>query len=158
MEQLVEQLNHYSYHYYTLDEPLISDKEYDVLYDELTALEAETGVTLLDSPTIRVGGELLEGFKPHRHLASLWSLDKAQNEEQLLNWNARALRLIADYNTKNPNNPLPDPTYVVELKFDGLTLNLTYSDGKLVQKATSSHQENMKEAHRTEINNAPVIL
>ncbi|AZS17494.1 NAD-dependent DNA ligase LigA [Paenibacillus lutimineralis] len=136
MEQLVEQLNHYSYHYYTLDEPLISDKEYDVLYDELTALEVETGVTLLDSPTIRVGGELLEGFKPHRHLASLWSLDKAQNEEQLLNWNARALRLIADYNTKNPNNPLPDPTYVVELKFDGLTLNLTYSDGKLVQAST----------------------
>lgn len=136
MEQLVEQLNQYSYHYYTLDEPLISDKEYDVLYDELTALEAETGVTLLDSPTIRVGGELLEGFKPHRHLASLWSLDKAQNEEQLLNWNARALRLIADYNTKNPNNRLPDPTYVVELKFDGLTLNLTYSDGKLVQAST----------------------
>ena len=136
MEQLVEQLNHYSYHYYTLDEPLISDKEYDVLYDELTALEAETGVTLPDSPTIRVGGELLEGFKPHRHLASLWSLDKAQNEEQLLNWNARALRLIADYNLKNPNNPLPDPTYVVELKFDGLTLNLTYSDGKLVQAST----------------------
>lgn len=136
MEQLVEQLNHYSYHYYTLDEPLISDKEYDVLYDELTALEAETGVTLPDSPTIRVGGELLEGFKPHRHLASLWSLDKAQNEEQLLNWNARALRLIADYNLKNPDNPLPDPTYVVELKFDGLTLNLTYSDGKLVQAST----------------------
>ncbi|GGG19391.1 NAD-dependent DNA ligase LigA [Paenibacillus aceti] len=136
MEQLVEQLNHYSYHYYTLDQPLISDKEYDALYDELTALEAETGVTLPDSPTIRVGGELLEGFKPHRHLAPLWSLDKAQNEEQLLNWNGRVQRLIADYNSKNPDHPLPDPTYVVELKFDGLTLNLTYSDGKLVQAST----------------------
>lgn len=136
MKQLVEQLNKYNYHYYTLDEPLISDKEYDQLYDELTALEAETGVTLPDSPTMRVGGELLQGFKPHRHLAPLWSLDKAQNEEQLQNWNNRAIKLIADYNTKNPENPLPEPTYVVELKFDGLTLNLTYTDGNLVQAAT----------------------
>lgn len=105
MEQLVEQLNRYNYHYYTLDEPLISDKEYDRLYDELTVLEAQTGITLPDSPTGRVGGELLEGFKPHRHLAPLWSLDKAQNQEQLLNWNNRALKLIADYNGKNPNTP-----------------------------------------------------
>ncbi|MFD1179380.1 NAD-dependent DNA ligase LigA [Paenibacillus puldeungensis] len=136
MEQLVEQLNQYNYHYYTLDQPLVSDKEYDLLYDELTALEAQTGVTLPDSPTVRVGGELLQGFKPHRHLASLWSLDKAQNEEQLQSWNNRALKLIADYNAKNPANPLPSPTYVLELKFDGLTLNLTYTDGKLVQAAT----------------------
>lgn len=136
MEQLVEQLNRYNYHYYTLDEPLISDKEYDRLYDELTALEAQTGITLPNSPTGRVGGELLEGFKPHRHLAPLWSLDKAQNEEQLLNWNNRALKLINDYNSKNPDTPLPDPTYVVELKFDGLTLNLTYADGQLVQAST----------------------
>jgi len=136
MEQLVEQLNQYNYHYYTLDQPLVSDKEYDLLYDELTALEAETGITLPDSPTGRVGGELLQGFKPHRHLAPLWSLDKAQNEEQLINWNNRVLRLIADYNSKNPDTPLPAPTYVVELKFDGLTLNLTYTDGKLVQAST----------------------
>lgn len=136
MEQLVEQLNQYNYHYYTLDQPLVSDKEYDLLYDELTALETQTGVTLPDSPTVRVGGELLQGFKPHRHLASLWSLDKAQNEEQLQSWNNRALKLIADYNAKNPANPLPAPTYVLELKFDGLTLNLTYTDGKLVQAST----------------------
>lgn len=136
MEQLIEQLNRYNYHYYTLDQPLVSDKEYDLLYDELVALEAETGTTLPGSPTLRVGGELLEGFKPHRHLAPLWSLDKAQNEEQLQNWNNRALKLIADYNAKNPANPLPAPTYVVELKFDGLTLNLTYTNGELVQAST----------------------
>ncbi len=136
MEQLVELLGQYNYHYYTLDQPLVSDKEYDVLYDELVALEAQTGITLPDSPTLRVGGELLEGFKPHRHLAPLWSLDKAQNEEQLQNWNARVLRLIADYNVKNPETPLPDPSYVVELKFDGLTLNLTYTGGQLVQAST----------------------
>lgn len=136
MEQLVEQLNQFNYHYYTLDQPLVSDKEYDRLYDELTALETQTGVQLPDSPTLRVGGELLDGFRPHRHLASLWSLDKAQNEEQLLLWNGRVQRLVQDYNTRHPDNPLPTPAYAIELKFDGLTLNLTYTDGKLVQAST----------------------
>ncbi|MED5021035.1 NAD-dependent DNA ligase LigA [Paenibacillus chibensis] len=136
MEQLVAELNKYSYHYYTLDKPLVSDKEYDALYDQLVALEKESGITLPDSPTQRVGGELLKGFAQHRHLAPLWSLDKAQNIEQLGSWNARATRLVADYNSKNPDHPLPELSYAVELKFDGLTLNLTYTDGRLVQAAT----------------------
>lgn len=137
MEQLVAELNRYNYHYYTLDNPVISDKEYDALYDELAALEKETGTIHPDSPTQRVGGELLKGFAPHRHLARLWSLDKAQSADDLHTWHQRVLRLIQDYNTKNPNRePLPDPAYVVELKYDGLTLNLTYTDGKLVQAAT----------------------
>lgn len=136
MEELVAELNQYNYHYYTLDAPQISDKEYDVLYDKLVALEAESGIVLPHSPTQRVGGELLKGFTPHRHLAPLWSLDKAQNIEQLRTWNTRVLKLVNDYNTKNPENPLPEPCYAVELKFDGLTLNLTYRDGALVQAAT----------------------
>lgn len=136
MEELVEELNQHNYHYYTLDAPQLSDKEYDLLYDKLVALEAESGLVLPHSPTQRVGGELLKGFTPHRHLAPLWSLDKAQNIEQLRNWNARVLRLVNDYNTKNPDTPLPEPCYAVELKFDGLTLNLTYRDGVLVQAAT----------------------
>lgn len=136
MEQLVAELNTYNYHYYTLDEPKISDKEYDVLYDELVALEQTSGLVLPDSPTQRVGGELLKGFTPHRHLAPLWSLDKAQNMEQLRAWNARVVKLVNDYNTKNPEQPLPSPGYAIELKFDGLTLNLTYTDGQLVQAST----------------------
>lgn len=136
MEKLVAELNNYNYHYYTLDQPLVSDKEYDALYDQLVALETETGVTLPDSPTQRVGGEILKGFTPHRHLAPLWSLDKAQNIEQLRTWHDRVVRLVNDYNTKNPGNPLPTPCYALELKFDGLTLNLTYQDGKLVQAST----------------------
>lgn len=136
MEKLIAELNNYNYHYYTLDQPLVSDKEYDALYDQLVALEAETGVTLPDSPTQRVGGEILKGFAPHRHLAPLWSLDKAQNIEQLRTWHDRVDRLVNDYNTKNPGNPLPSPCYALELKFDGLTLNLTYQDGKLVQAST----------------------
>lgn len=137
MEQLVAELNRYNYHYYTLDNPVIGDKEYDTLYDELVALEKETGTSLPDSPTQRVGGELLKGFAPHRHLARLWSLDKAQSANDLYTWHQRVLRLIQDYNAKNPERePLPEPTYVVELKYDGLTLNLTYLDGKLFQAAT----------------------
>lgn len=136
MEELAAELNNYNYHYYTLDAPLISDKEYDVLYDKLVAMEAESGFVLPDSPTRRVGGELLKGFTPHRHLAPLWSLDKAQNIEQLRSWHARVLKLVNDYNAKNPGTPLPEPGYAVELKFDGLTLNLTYRNGELVQAAT----------------------
>ncbi|MDK8181685.1 NAD-dependent DNA ligase LigA [Paenibacillus sp. UMB4589-SE434] len=137
IQELITELNRYNYHYYTLDNPIASDKEYDVLYDELVVLEQQTSVVLPNSPTQRVGGELLNGFDPHRHLARLWSLDKAQNEEDLQAWYQRVIKLIADYNTKNPNaEPLPDPNFVVELKFDGLTLNLTYSNGELVQAAT----------------------
>ncbi|MFI2859215.1 NAD-dependent DNA ligase LigA [Paenibacillus sp. JSM ZJ436] len=136
MEKLIAELNNYNYHYYTLDEPLISDKEYDAMYDRLISLEQESGIVLPDSPTQRVGGEILKGFAPHRHLAPLWSLDKAQNIEQLRTWHERAVRLIDDYNAKNPSSPLPKPGYALELKFDGLTLNLTYTDGKLVQAST----------------------
>lgn len=137
MEQLVAELQRYNHHYYTLDNPVVSDKEYDKLYDELVALEKETGIVLPDSPTQRVGGGLLKGFEPHRHLSRLWSLDKAQDEEDLFAWNQRVMKLIQDYNAKHPDEePLPDPSYVVELKFDGLTLNLTYTDGLLVQAST----------------------
>lgn len=134
MQQLIKQLDEYNYHYYTLDEPLVSDAEYDKLYDELVALEAEHGA-LEGSPTGRVGGAILEGFEQHKHLARLWSLDKAQNVEQLYAWEQRLKRAIADYNSKN-SQQLPEPTYVMELKFDGLSLNLTYEDGQLVQAAT----------------------
>lgn len=141
MRELVEELNEHGHRYYTEDAPTISDKEYDVLYDELVALEQTSGTVLPNSPTRRVGGELLKGFEPHRHLSRLWSLDKAQNMEDLLAWAARAGRLIQDYNAKNPGEPLPPPEYVVELKFDGLSLNLTYSGGELTQAATRGNGE-----------------
>jgi DNA ligase (NAD+) len=137
MKQLVAVITEHNYRYYTLDQPAINDVDYDKLYDELVALETASGIVLPESPTQRVGGELLKGFEPYKHRARLWSLDKAQNAEDLLAWNARLLRAVADYNAKHPNEePLPQPTYVVELKFDGLTLNLTYEDGQLVQAAT----------------------
>ncbi|HZG87465.1 NAD-dependent DNA ligase LigA [Paenibacillus sp.] len=136
MRQLVDELNRHNYLYYTLDRPEISDAEYDKLYDRLAALEKETGEVLPDSPTLRVGGEVLKGFDPHKHRARLWSLDKAQTKEDLLAWHARVQKLVNEYNAGEPDEPLPEPSFVLELKFDGLTLNLTYENGELVQAAT----------------------
>lgn len=138
LQELAAELNKHSYLYYTLDAPVISDKEYDAMYDELLALEKEAGTVLPGSPSLRVGDGILRTFEPHRHRARLWSLDKAQDGEDLIAWNQRILRLIADYNAKKQpdEEPLPDPEYAVELKFDGLTLNLTYEGGQLVQAAT----------------------
>lgn len=136
MKALIEEINHHNYLYYTLDQPSLSDADYDKLYDRLVALERETGVTLPDSPTQRVGDQLLKGFDEHKHRSRLWSLDKAQNQEDLAAWHTRALKLVNDYNSKNPDTPLPPLAFVMELKFDGLTLNLTYEGGVLVQAAT----------------------
>lgn len=86
LRQLVDILNEYSYQYYVLDEPVVSDKEYDQLYDELVLLEKETNTVLKDSPTIRVGGDVLKNFTTHNHLAPLWSLDKCKTAEELIAW------------------------------------------------------------------------
>ena len=134
MRELVEYLNEKSYQYYTLDNPTITDAEYDRLYDELVRLEAETGVRLPDSPTRRVGGDVLAGFEPHTHLARLWSMGKAQSIEALEDWARRAEKLRQD--AVDAGAQLPPITYVVEHKFDGLTVNLTYEGGRLVGAAT----------------------
>lgn len=140
MRELIEIINDLNYHYYTLDNPKVSDKEYDQIYDELLRLEKETGTILPNSPTQRVGGEPLDKFEKHRHLSPLWSLDKCQSYEELKNWDQRIKRLIAQYNMNNEDK-LPDPTYTMEYKFDGLTINLTYRDGNLVQGATRGNGE-----------------
>ena len=134
MRQLVDDLNEKSYRYYTLDDPTVSDAEYDRLYDELVRLEAETGVRLPDSPTRRVGGDVLAGFEPHTHLARLWSMGKAQSIEALEEWARRAEKLRQD--AVDAGADLPPIRYVVEHKFDGLTVNLTYEGGKLTGAAT----------------------
>ena len=134
MRELVDLLNRYGYEYYVLDNPTVTDVEYDRLYDELTALEKSTGVTLPDSPTHRVGGEPLKEFKPHTHIVRLLSMDKAQSTGAVLEWVERTNRLIAE--ARAAGNDLPEPGYVVEHKFDGLTICLTYKDGALVQAAS----------------------
>ena len=131
MRELVDRLNETAYQYYTLDNPTISDAEWDRMYDELVALEQSTGVRLPDSPTRRVGGDPLPAFEPHAHLARLWSMGKAQSLEALEDWARRAEKLRED-----AGQPLPPLEFVVEHKFDGLTINLTYESGRLVGAAT----------------------
>jgi DNA ligase (NAD+) len=78
--ELVDILNRWAHEYYVLDNPTVSDKEYDTLYAELQKLEAESGEIYPDSPTRRVGGEPIKGFEKHRHIARLFSLDKSVTE------------------------------------------------------------------------------
>ena len=126
MKQLISEISKASYSYYVLDDPYISDMQWDRLYDELKAMEEETGEVLPDSPTRKVGGTTLKGFEEHYHINRLWSMDKVQSLEALDAWIARTEKLAG-------RNSLQ---YYVEYKFDGLTLNLTYNHGQLVQAAT----------------------
>ena len=139
MAQLVELLNDLAWRYYVLDEPRVSDAEYDALHDELLELEKQYGA-LPDSPTGRVGGAPLKGFDQHRHLARLWSMDKVRTEAALRDWAARCQRLMADHEAQTGQR-LPPLQFAVEYKFDGLTVNLTYENGLLVQAATRGNGE-----------------
>ncbi|MBO5277611.1 MAG: NAD-dependent DNA ligase LigA [Clostridia bacterium] len=123
--ELTDILNKWAYEYYVLDNPTVSDKEYDAAYDELCRLERESGVVFSDSPTRRVGGEPLKGFKKHTHIARLFSLDKAVSEEELRAFLTRVDKAAAG-----------EKEYTVEYKFDGLTVCLTYDKGEFVRATT----------------------
>lgn len=125
MRELVDLLNKYAYEYYVLDNPTVSDKQYDALYDELVMLEGESGVVLFDSPTRRVGGEPISAFQKHKHIQRLYSLDKATDSETISSFFSRALKKVSAF-----------PTCTVEYKFDGLTMCLTYENGKFVRATT----------------------
>ena len=135
MQELTQKLNAASKAYYDGNDAIMSDDEWDAMYAELRKLEAQTGERLADSPTRRVGGEVLEGFLPHRHIARLWSMDKAQSEEEIIAWAQRCEKLTREA------GGLPENRYCVEYKLDGLTLNLTYDGGRLVQAATRGNGE-----------------
>lgn len=124
MRQMVDQLNRWAHEYYVLDAPSVPDTVYDALYDRLVLLEKQTGVTLPDSPTHRVGGQPLKSFSQHRHLKRLYSLDKVQSFGQLREW------------LQKVNAAVGEVLFTVELKYDGLTINVTYDDGNFVGAAT----------------------
>ncbi len=130
MKELTEKINKASYAYYVLDNPIISDKEWDALYYRLLDIEKETNIILPGSPRQRVGGEILSGFKKVTHSHKLYSLAKAQTMEEIIDWN-----------TRNQNIFGFDEEYSVEYKFDGLSLCITYNDGKLVRAATRGNGE-----------------
>lgn len=135
IEELVELLNKYAYEYYSLDNPSVSDKEYDKKYDELKALEEETGHVLPYSPTQRVGDVVLQGFNKYTHKARLWSLDKAQSLEEINDWHKRNIKFVNEMNERGEN--LPPLRYVITKKFDGLTINLTYNEDGIMQTAAT---------------------
>ncbi len=124
VQKIIEQLNNYAYNYYVLDNPTISDKEYDILYDELVALESSVGAVLPNSPTRRVGGDVLSGYKQYEHKHKLFSLDKAQSFEEVSSW----IEKIEKDSGK--------VKYSCEYKFDGITINLTYNNGEFVRATT----------------------
>ena len=125
MNELVALLNRYATEYYTSDKPSVSDSEYDRLYRELVELEtAYPHKVLADSPTHRVGGKVLDGFEKYSHQYPLYSLQDAFSREELEAFDARVRKEV------------PHPTYICELKIDGLSISLTYEKGILVAGAT----------------------
>ena len=128
LDELRGQVDHHLYRYHVLDEPEISDAEYDRLYDELKALEEEhPDLIRPDSPTQRVGAPPSERFQKVQHLTPMGSLEKVTDDESLLKW-AEDVRKRLD-----SDEPV---AYVIEPKIDGLAINLTYEDGVLVRGAT----------------------
>jgi len=149
MNELVALLNRYATEYYTSDNPSVSDNEYDRLYRELVELEtAYPDQVLADSPTHRVGGKVLDGFEKYSHQYPLYSLQDAFSREELEAFDARVRKEVAH------------PTYICELKIDGLSISLTYEKGTLVAGATrgdGSIGENITE-NLKRVKDIPLIL
>src|SRR5689334_7344775 len=127
-EKLREQLDHHLYRYHVLDDPEISDAEYDKLYDELKALEEEHPELVTgDSPTQRVGAPLSGRFQKVEHLTPMGSLEKVTTDESLFKWAEDVRKRLG---TDEP------VAFVTEPKIDGLAINLTYEQGQLTRGAT----------------------
>ncbi|HEX5337308.1 MAG TPA: NAD-dependent DNA ligase LigA, partial [Gallionella sp.] len=134
--QLRDEIERHNHAYYVLDAPIIPDAEYDKLFRELQSLEAQHPELLTqDSPTLRVGGKVLDGFQPVRHAVSMLSIrtETDISDAGALAFDARVRRELDE----------PDAVveYACELKFDGLAINLRYEQGVLVQAATRGDGE-----------------
>ncbi len=127
IDELTSLINEHNYRYYVLDEPSISDREFDLLLEELIQLEKEyPDLQKPESPTQRVGGEVTREFKSVKHKYPMLSLGNTYSETELLEFHERIIKLI----------PGESIDYVCELKFDGVAIGLTYHKGKLVQALT----------------------
>ena len=126
IDSLVKELKQHNYNYYVLAMPSISDYEFDLKLKELEALEKSYPEYLNpDSPTQKVGGQITKNFKTIVHKWPMLSLGNTYNEQDLLDFDERIKKAIGN-----------DFEYVCELKFDGLSINLTYEDGKLLRAVT----------------------
>jgi DNA ligase (NAD+) len=136
-DELRRQLEYHGHRYYVLDDPEISDPEYDALLGELRDIEAEhPELRTPDSPTQRVGGQPLDKFEEVPHLQPMLSLANARNEEELAAWVVRSERYLARQGVE-----MGDVRFVTEPKIDGLAISLVYEDGMLVRGATRGNGE-----------------
>ena len=125
IDELIKILNKAGYEYYTLNNPTITDQEYDSYMDELIKLETNNpSLVRSDSPTVRIGGEVISDFKKVTHSIPMMSLGDIFNEEEIRDFDEKVKKVV-----KNPE-------YVCELKIDGLSVSLIYENGKLVRGAT----------------------
>lgn len=136
INKIIKELNKYAHEYYVMDNPSVSDKEYDKKYDELLKLEKETGIVFPYSPTQRVGDTVLSEFQKYVHKNKLWSMDKAQSVDAIYEWHRRNLRIVNEYNSTHTHK-LPELTYILTKKFDGLTINCTYDENGILVKAAT---------------------
>src|ERR1041384_8308483 len=127
IENLLDEIQHHEHRYYVLDDPEISDAEYDLLINELKKLEvAHPELITPDSPTQRVGGKPREGFVKVPHSSPMLSLDNAYNENELRDWERRVHELSGRKEIE----------YVCELKLDGLSMALRYADSRFARAVT----------------------
>ena len=125
IDELIKIINQANYDYYTLDKPTITDQEYDRYMQELMRIEEENpSLKREDSPTVRVGGQIIDAFKKVTHDVPMLSLGNVFNESEIIGFDERVKKVV------------PNPKYVCELKIDGLSVSLLYKDGKLVRAAT----------------------
>ncbi|HEY1594254.1 MAG TPA: NAD-dependent DNA ligase LigA [Thermoleophilaceae bacterium] len=137
VEELHKQLNRWNHAYYVLDDPLVSDAEYDELLNELRAIEAEHPELLTpDSPTQRTGAEPLSKFEEVEHLQTMLSLANARNEDELRAWETRMQNLLKKQGVEDARIE-----YEAEPKIDGLAISLVYEKGVLVRGATRGNGE-----------------
>ena len=127
IEELTKLINYYNYMYYVENNPVVSDYEYDQLYRELVELEKKyPEYRLPDSPTLKVGGQIIDGFKTIEHKIPMLSMDNTYSEEELIEFDKKIKRMVDG----------KEIDYVVELKFDGVAVSLHYEDGKFILGVT----------------------
>jgi len=155
MNKLIDNLNKWNYEYYTLDNPSVSDKQWNDEYDKLVKLEKETKTILPNSPTQKVGGEVLEGFEKVERKTKLWSLDKSNSFEEIKDWLIKNDNFVKEYNSTHTTK-LPQLKYVLTKKYDGLTVETDYDNINFVQGSTRGKDgiigENVTEQSKSIIN------
>ncbi|ACM93636.1 DNA ligase, NAD-dependent [Nautilia profundicola AmH] len=131
-KKAVDTLKKWAYYYYVLDNPLVTDEEYDKLYHEVEEYEKKHPDKIdPTSPTQRVGDVVLEGFEKAKHLSRMWSMEDVFNEKDFLDWVGRVKRILGHENF----------SFYIEPKFDGASLNLIYENGKLIRAETRGDGE-----------------